>query len=76
MRVIAEIKEVEGHNAFCRNCFEDERASYSWNVAKEKSTIPKGEKALKISVSTKSGGRVYLCLLHAECLAEDIVRQI
>jgi hypothetical protein len=76
MRVKAEVKEVESANAYCRDCFADERAIMSYDGARELAKLPRGVKALKLSVSSKSGGNVYLCLLHAECLAENIMKQI
>ena len=76
MRIVAEVREVEGNNAYCRDCFADEYAIHSWDEAMKKAALSRGTKALKIILSHRSGGTVYLCLLHAECFAEDIMKQL
>jgi hypothetical protein len=80
MRVSAVVQEVQGNGAYCRDCMDDEWAvadGRSWEtVVKETASLPKGTMALKISVSYKPAGTVYLCLTHAECLAENITRQL
>lgn len=76
MKVLVEVKEVEGNNAYCRDCFADNLPIMSYEEAIEKSKLPKGKRACKITISRKSGGTIYLCLLHAECLAEDIMKKL
>jgi len=77
MRVQGIVQKVKGNGAYCRNCAQDEWATNpSRRDAMEMATLPKGTKAFKLEISDGAGGTVYLCLLHAECLAEDILKDI
>jgi len=79
MRVSAIIQEVEEEGICCNDCLEDEWATSdgrTWDEVRKSVTFLKGDVAFKLEIDAKPGGTVYLCILHAECLAEDIMRQL
>lgn len=79
MRVSAIIQDVEEEGICCNDCLEDRWSASNgktWDEVRKSVTFSKGAVALKLTVDGKPGGTIYLCIPHAECLVEDIARQL